>query len=86
MGPMVGIGRSARLTIARDKLDIDRFGSDSVLWGCTPPRPVFIRKPTLGPIRSIGCIGPVAAIEDEGTILYSIVTCFSSRCPKVYPG
>ena len=29
MGSMVGIGRSARLMIARDKLDIDRFGSTS---------------------------------------------------------
>jgi hypothetical protein len=30
MGPMVGNGRSARLKIARGKLDIDRFGS----WLC----------------------------------------------------
>lgn len=27
MGSMVGTGRSARLITARDKLDIDRFGS-----------------------------------------------------------
>jgi hypothetical protein len=30
---------------------------------------------------------PVAAIEDDGTILYSILTCsLSNASPKVYPG
>jgi hypothetical protein len=30
---------------------------------------------------------PVAAIEDDGTILYSILTCsLPNASPKVYPG
>jgi hypothetical protein len=32
MGSMVGTGRSARLIRARDKLDIDRFGSIASVW------------------------------------------------------
>jgi hypothetical protein len=32
MGLMVGTGRSARLTVARDKLDIDRSGLKAALW------------------------------------------------------
>lgn len=33
MGPMVGTGRSARLTTARGKPDIDRFGSKTEVFG-----------------------------------------------------
>src|SRR6202795_3355205 len=33
------------------------------------------------PIRHVSNV-PVAAIEDEGTILYSIVTCFLPNAPK----
>jgi hypothetical protein len=43
MGPMVGTGRSVRLTIARDKLDIDRFGS----FASRLPRPLT------GPLSTI---------------------------------
>jgi hypothetical protein len=40
MGPMVGNGRSARLKIARGKLDIDRFGSKTEV----PPLPRRVRS------------------------------------------
>jgi hypothetical protein len=39
-----------------------------------------------GPTRLVRFV-PVAAIEDDGTILYSILTCsLPDASPKVYPG
>jgi hypothetical protein len=38
---MVGTGRSARLIIARDKLDIDRFGSRAAVAGRRMAQPVY---------------------------------------------
>ena len=57
MGPMVGTGRSARLTIARGKPDIDRFGSKAAL---TAPKRDFRFAP-INKHQTPGSVGPFRA-------------------------
>ena len=67
MGSMVGTGRSARLIKARDRLDIDRFGSEAELAGLNGMSDIFPKTDIGGAVCSVGFapIGDLVTLFDD---------------------